>query len=189
MISYVNDLCFAVDQQHLISASSDGTLRVWDIATTNCVRAVEPARIAQSYADIAVRHEQTIKQIIQVLPMIQNPEYFFVVPRLNKAFVMSITGDLLYTFQTDREENQFIAGCMSIHVRNEDESKVQGKYLYCVSDDGTRYCFSAEDGELVEKKKIADHELLGMIHYPTTNEMITYSQKGEITLWRTQLCL
>lgn len=55
MISYVNDLCFAVDQQHLISASSDGTLRVWDIATTNCVRAVEPARIAQSYADIAVR--------------------------------------------------------------------------------------------------------------------------------------
>lgn len=55
--------------------------------------------------------------------MIQNPEYFFVVPRLNKAFVMSITGDLLYTFQTDREENQFIAGCMSIHVRDKNENE------------------------------------------------------------------
>ena len=52
--SYVNDICYSIDQLHIISASSDGTLRVWDIATTNCLHVVEPARVAQSFADIAV---------------------------------------------------------------------------------------------------------------------------------------
>lgn len=52
--SYVNDICYSVDQQHIVSASSDGTIRVWDIATTNCLRVVEPARVAQSFADISV---------------------------------------------------------------------------------------------------------------------------------------
>ena len=53
-ISYVNDVCYSVDQHQLISASIDGTIRVWDIATTNCLRVVEPARVAQSYADLSV---------------------------------------------------------------------------------------------------------------------------------------
>ena len=52
--SYVNDVCYSVDQQHIVSASSDGTIRVWDVATTNCLRVVEPARVAQSFADISV---------------------------------------------------------------------------------------------------------------------------------------
>lgn len=52
-----------------------------------------------------------------------------------------------------------------------------------MSDDGYRYCYTAEDGELVEKRKIADHEVLGMVHYPNANSMLVFSQKGEITMW------
>ena len=58
-----------------------------------------------------------------------------------------------------------------------------------MSDDGYRYCYTAEDGELVEKRKIADHEVLGMVHYPNDNVILVYSQKGEITIWRTCVCL
>ena len=61
--------------------------------------------------------------------------------------------------------------------------------MYCVSDDGYRYCYTAEDGERVEKRKIADHEVLGMVHYPNDNVILVYSQKGEITIWRTCVCL
>ena len=60
--------------------------------------------------------------------------------------------------------------------------------MYCVSDDGYRYCYMAEDGELVEKRKIADHEVLGMVHYPNANSMLVFSQKGEIAVW-TVLCV
>ena len=42
----------------MISASSDGTIRIWDIATTNCCRILEPARLAGSYADIAVLNKE-----------------------------------------------------------------------------------------------------------------------------------
>ena len=52
-----------------------------------------------------------------------------------------------------------------------------------MSDDGYRYCYTAEDGELVEKRKIEDHEVLGMVHYPNANSMLVFSQKGEITMW------
>ena len=52
-------------------------------------------------------------------------------------------------------------------------------------DDGNRYCFTDEDGELVEKKKLVDYEVLGIVHSPNANEMILYSQKGEIIQWRT----
>jgi len=57
--------------------------------------------------------------------------------------------------------------------------------VYGVSEDGDRYCFRTEDGELEEKRKMATHELLGVLHFPTGNRMVTYSQKGEVTEWRT----
>ena len=57
--------------------------------------------------------------------------------------------------------------------------------MYGVSEDGDRYCFRAEDGELEEKRKMATHELLGVSHFPTGNRMVTYSQKGGVTEWRT----
>ena len=58
-----------------------------------------------------------------------------------------------------------------------------------MSDDGYRYGYTAEDGELVEKRKIADLEVLGIVHYPNDNVILVYSQKGEITIWRTCVCL
>ena len=54
----MNDICYSIDQQQVISASSDGTIRIWDIATTNCCRILEPARLAGSYADIAVLNKE-----------------------------------------------------------------------------------------------------------------------------------
>ena len=57
--------------------------------------------------------------------------------------------------------------------------------MYCVSEDGYRYCFNGEDGELIEERRMADYELLGVTHYPNSNGMPSYSQKGDITAWRT----
>ena len=57
--------------------------------------------------------------------------------------------------------------------------------MYCVSEDGYRYCFNSEDGELIEKRRMAEYELLGVTHYPASNAMLCYSQKGDITAWRT----
>ena len=55
---YGKDRCYASDQQQVISGSRGGTSRIWDIATTNCCRILEPARLAGSYADIAVLNKE-----------------------------------------------------------------------------------------------------------------------------------
>ena len=50
----MNDICYTIDQQNIVSVSSDGTMRVWNIATATCTRVIEPSRLVQSYADISV---------------------------------------------------------------------------------------------------------------------------------------
>ena len=57
---------------------------------------------------------------MQIIQLIQNPSYYLVIPRFTKAFVMSKEGELVYTFETDKEEKQFISGCISIHVLYQD---------------------------------------------------------------------
>ena len=79
--SYVNSVCFTVDQQHVISSSSDGTIRVWDVASTDCLTTISPAKAAESFADIS---------IMLAVPMILNPELIFVVAKLNTAYVDAI---------------------------------------------------------------------------------------------------
>ena len=174
--SYVNHVTFTADQQHVLSASSDGSVKLWDLATSSCVRTLQPARAAASFAEI---------QVVSAERLVQNPEWLLVVARLDRAFVMTMQGGLVFTLHAESEKVQFVAGCQSPHVGESGRSERLGKYLYCVGDDGNRYCFSSGDGELVEKRPIADHELLGMVHYPNSNAMLVYSQKGEIASWRT----
>lgn len=52
--SYVNYAAFTIDEQHVVSASSDGTVKYWDVSTSGCLATLKPAKIAESYADISV---------------------------------------------------------------------------------------------------------------------------------------
>lgn len=74
----MNSVAYTIDQQHIISASSDGTVRVWDLATSDCVNIIQPAKAADSYADITLMMAQ---------PLVQNPDLLFIVPKLNTAYV------------------------------------------------------------------------------------------------------
>ena len=71
-------MAYTIDQQHVISASSDGSIRIWDLATCDCVNAIFPAKAADSFADISVMMAQ---------PLVQNPDVLFVVAKLNTAYV------------------------------------------------------------------------------------------------------
>lgn len=50
------------------------------------------------------------------IPFVQNPEYLFVLPRLATAYVISMSGRLVYTLRTDDDRGVFVGGCMSSHV-------------------------------------------------------------------------
>lgn len=108
--SYVNSAVFTVDQQRVLSASSDGFVKLWDLATSSCVRTIQPARTTDSFAEI---------QLVSALPLVQNPEWLLVIARLDKAFVVTTGGNLVFTLHADEEKVQFVAGCESPHVGEE----------------------------------------------------------------------
>ena len=120
--SYVNHVTFTADQQHVLSASSDGCVKLWDLGTSSCVRTLQPARAASSFAEI---------QVISAERLVQNPEWLFVVARLDRAFVMTMQGGLVFTLHAENEKVQFIAGCQSPHVG--ERSGVNGRGNICTA--------------------------------------------------------
>ena len=92
--SYVNHVTFTADQQHVLSASSDGCVKLWDLGTSSCVRTLQPARAASSFAEI---------QVISAERLVQNPEWVLVVARLDRAFVMTMQGGLVFTLHAENE--------------------------------------------------------------------------------------
>lgn len=78
MCSYVNSVVYTIDQQHVLSASSDGSVKLWSVATSDCVNTILPAKAAESYADISVMVAQ---------PLVQNPNLILIIAKLNTAYV------------------------------------------------------------------------------------------------------
>lgn len=76
--SYVNSVVYMIDQQHVLSASSDGSVKLWNVATSECVNTILPAKAAESYADISVMLAQ---------PLVQNPNLILIIAKLNTAYV------------------------------------------------------------------------------------------------------
>ena len=52
--SYVNSVIYMIDQHHVLSASSDGSVKLWNVATSECVNTILPAKAAESYTDISI---------------------------------------------------------------------------------------------------------------------------------------
>ena len=61
----------------------------------------------------------------------QNPEYLFVLSRTAVAYVISLTGRLVYTVKTDDDRSVFVGGCMSSHVGR--GSGVEGRGSTCTA--------------------------------------------------------
>ena len=73
-----NSVIYMIDQHHVLSASSDGSVKLWNIATSECVNTILPAKAAESYADISVMLAQ---------PLVQNPNLILIIAKLNTAYV------------------------------------------------------------------------------------------------------
>lgn len=76
--SYVNSVTYTIDQQHVLSASSDGSVKLWSVATSDCMNTILPAKAAESYADIS---------LMLVQPLVQNPDLILIIAKLNTAYV------------------------------------------------------------------------------------------------------
>eukprot|EP00602_Paraphysomonas_sp_CaronLab_P007893 CAMPEP_0185035328 /NCGR_PEP_ID=MMETSP1103-20130426/26523_1 /TAXON_ID=36769 /ORGANISM="Paraphysomonas bandaiensis, Strain Caron Lab Isolate" /LENGTH=495 /DNA_ID=CAMNT_0027572357 /DNA_START=80 /DNA_END=1570 /DNA_ORIENTATION=+ len=165
--SFVNSVIYTKDGSNALSASSDGSIRLWDVRTTECLLNFRPGLSAGSLArEIAVH-------TIQLMPT--NPDHILVCVKGPQAFVMTTQGQVVKTFSSGKASGgDFTCATTS----------PQGKWVYCMGEDGVMYMFDTQTGQLENVLEAADREVIGIAHHPHRNLVATITDNGELKLWK-----
>jgi len=164
--SYVNGAVWSADGGNVYTASSDGTVRVWDAKTCKCMHTFAPPASAGTEPTVNDVHLLTATSVAgaEMLVSTRSPE----------AFLMNAQGQVVKTLASGkRQGGDFL--CSLVTPR--------GKYIYCLGEDSTIYCFSSETGKL--EHIISTHEsgAIGMTLHPHRNMIATWGEDGTVRTW------
>lgn len=167
--SYINDCMFTADvsstTQQIVSASSDGTVKVWNAKTTECLHTFSPPKGEEVHREISIN---------SIAAMPQNVEQIVVCNNSPTAYVMTLQGVVVKTLSSGKKEKgDFVACCTS----------PQGTFIYCLAEDGALYCFS-QDGMLLKTLSVHPKDPIGLTHHPHRNILATFPGDGPLCTWR-----
>lgn len=127
--SFVNCAVFTNDQINILSASSDGTIRIWNAKTTECQSTIKSFGLS-STNDITIHS-------IHIMPKIN--DQFIACNRSNTLVLMNLQGQIIRSFTNAKKEGgDMICACLS----------PRGELLYAIGEDKLLYCFIVQSGKL-----------------------------------------
>lgn len=174
----------------VITGSADGKVIIWDAKTAEAIREISPPVSLTSAT--AVHESQSIvasKSIHTVLHLHSPPQTMIVVPRSDRAYLISYSGSVLRVFtRDDVQGTDFLAASIS----------PSNQWLYVAADDGKCVVFDVNSGsvekiirqfaeECSTKSETAD--ISGVLHHPHHAIIGGFSndkgqKRGILTLWK-----
>ena len=176
----------------VVTASADGSVRVWDGRTAEPIREITPP--IPTSANAVIDDKESIvssKSIHSVLHLHTPANTMIVVPRADRAYLMSYSGVVLRVFtRDDVQGTDFLAATVS----------TSNQWLFVAADDGKCVTFDVTTGN-VEKiiRSFAEEcssgrserpcDISGLICHPNRGFVGGYSndkgqKRGILTLWK-----
>lgn len=164
--SFVNDACFSTDSHHVISASSDGSVRVWSVRTRDCLATIR----LRKGADIPC---------LRIMFNPQNSEQLIICDRSNSLTMTTLKGQTVRSFQSPNESDRFV----------DVAATPKGSWLYALTARGLLYAFNMQTAKIDHKLSVlpsddADTDMIGICQHPFKNLLGTYGDDSHIRLWQ-----
>ena len=142
------------------------------VCLANCSHFVTVVIYYAGVESWSVVKEVTI-HTIQLMP--NNPDHIFVCTKSSQAYLMTTHGQLIRTYSSGKQEGgDFVCATVS----------PQGKFVYCVGEDGILYAFDVAGGQLENVLQISDREVIGLTHHPIQSVVATITDDGQLKLWK-----
>ena len=84
--SFINEAAFSPDASRIVTGSSDGTVRVWEVKTCDCAHVFRPPQPQASELSV---------NCIHFLP--SNPEHLVVCNKSSSIYIMTLAGQVVQT--------------------------------------------------------------------------------------------
>jgi WD40 repeat-containing protein SMU1 len=180
-----------LDKLLVVTASGDGTVRIFDGVTSSQVVILRPPPVPTStpVSSLVVDRDEIAPSVHTVLHLHTPSNTLIVVPRGPRAYLVNYQGAVLRTFQDN--DKAFVAAAVSS----------TNQWLYTVQEDGVCCVFDVSNGSLT--KSIRDFgiettrmpgkdmaaEISSMSYHPTKSILAAYSndkgqKKGQLVLWK-----
>lgn len=185
--------------ERILSTSADGTIRVWDLKTQDCLRVIK-FQSGAAGGGLAL----SLLGITQLPATQQGAERFILIERSNTIRIIDADGNIIHSLQSTSTSTSSTAKSSATPATSASKKKLggdtplaagdfvcatvspKGKYLYGVTEECVLHCFELSSngaGKLVHAIKIHRADAIGIAHHPHQSILASYSQEGNIKLW------